>query len=63
MSVRAFGKYVSERNRACNKMDGEMMCGAVSDRQRMSMRDLEVLSSIDPITTTSTGDSECESRE
>ena len=27
--------------------------------QRMSMRDLEVLSFIDPITTTSTGDSEC----
>jgi len=29
------------------------------ENQRMSMRDLEVLSSIDPITTTSTGDSEC----
>ena len=28
------------------------------ENQRMSMRDLEVLSSIDPITTTSTGDSE-----
>ena len=30
----------------------------VRENQRMSMRDLEVLSSIDPITTTSTGDSE-----
>ena len=30
-----------------------------SENQRMSMRNLEVLSSIDPITTTSTGDSEC----
>ena len=35
------------------------------ENQRMSMRDLEVLSSIDPITTisTSTGDSECIHRE
>ena len=29
------------------------------ENQRMSLRDLEVLSSIDPIKTTSTGDSEC----
>jgi hypothetical protein len=34
------------------------------ENQRMSMRDLEVLSSIDPIitTSTSTGDSECVSK-
>ena len=32
--------------------------GESRQNQRMSMRDLEVLSSIDPITTTSTGDSE-----
>ena len=34
------------------------MSGSLRENQRMSMRDLEVLSSIDPITTTSTGDSE-----
>ena len=41
-----------------SKRQWEQEAVTTTDNERMSMRDLEVLSSIDPITTTSTGDSE-----